>query len=538
MIKKKLTALFLALVMVLAVAVPTMAYTPEDYYADAYAGAEYVVYYYDYEYPAYDVDGDAVNNAELKAVINAEPVIEVVIVTVPATCTAAGYTIEERFADGVMIWRGNQVITTPALGHSFTNTVWDGYGWLASGCPCGWRGYVGARVNKNGTYTVGRELPTCSLYAYTIQEVWVFGEMTWRGNQVITAPALGHDFQYSRCEGIHGLFQWGCTRCDWQGYDRNHVCTDVCCVVPVCDHNFVLTVNATCWTGAWNTMVCELCGEDDGATHGWVGALGHTFAPAVPTHNPRYDSQTCTVCDHQVYVRVTFFTVSFDSAGGSAVASQTVRADGLVEQPADPTRAGHTFAGWYYISPSWTQSYVFGGHRVNWDITLTAVWTPDTVYWTVNFDTNGGTTIESVQVAGGTPVGSILPTDPVRAGFEFDGWAFASGTLVDLNRVQNINHHNTLVAQWEAVPVTVVSASNVRLISVNNSNRITTITFEVLVTYSDGSTAPMVYSISVAANNNNIDGRYVFGADHDLAGMTLTYDIRGNGSNVRVFTLR
>ncbi|NLI77035.1 MAG: InlB B-repeat-containing protein, partial [Candidatus Riflebacteria bacterium] len=41
------------------------------------------------------------------------------------------------------------------------------------------------------------------------------------------------------------------------------------------------------------------------------------------------------------------FVVTFDSQGGSAVTSQTVAQGEKAAQPADPTRTGYTFAGWF-----------------------------------------------------------------------------------------------------------------------------------------------------------------------------------------------
>ena len=43
----------------------------------------------------------------------------------------------------------------------------------------------------------------------------------------------------------------------------------------------------------------------------------------------------------------TYATVSFDTDGGTAIADQTVRVGAKAEKPADPTKSGYTFAGWY-----------------------------------------------------------------------------------------------------------------------------------------------------------------------------------------------
>jgi hypothetical protein len=45
------------------------------------------------------------------------------------------------------------------------------------------------------------------------------------------------------------------------------------------------------------------------------------------------------------------------------------------------------------------------------------------------------------------------------------------------------------------------------------------------------------FEIIVPGNNNNIRGSFVFGRDHLLYGNVLSYDIRGNGSNIRDFRI-
>lgn len=66
------------------------------------------------------------------------------------------------------------------------------------------------------------------------------------------------------------------------------------------------------------------------------------------------------------------YTVTFDSNGGSAVASQTVAAGTTVAQPTDPTREGYYFLGWYSDSEL-TDVYEFST-PVTADITLYAQW--------------------------------------------------------------------------------------------------------------------------------------------------------------------
>lgn len=63
------------------------------------------------------------------------------------------------------------------------------------------------------------------------------------------------------------------------------------------------------------------------------------------------------------------FTVKFDSAGGTSIPNQTVNFDSTATKPADPTRDGYKFLGWYRNDEIWSFSW-----KIQKDITLTARW--------------------------------------------------------------------------------------------------------------------------------------------------------------------
>ena len=64
------------------------------------------------------------------------------------------------------------------------------------------------------------------------------------------------------------------------------------------------------------------------------------------------------------------YTVTFDSNGGSSVASQTVKEGEKATKPADPTKTGYTFGGWQLDG----SAYGFDA-AVTKDLTLKATWT-------------------------------------------------------------------------------------------------------------------------------------------------------------------
>ncbi len=73
----------------------------------------------------------------------------------------------------------------------------------------------------------------------------------------------------------------------------------------------------------------------------------------------------------------TSYTVTFNTQGGSAVTATTANAGSKVTRPADPTRSGYTFGGWYKEADC-TNAWNFDTDIVNSDITLYAKWTEST----------------------------------------------------------------------------------------------------------------------------------------------------------------
>ncbi|MBT1166839.1 InlB B-repeat-containing protein [Bifidobacterium simiarum] len=135
------------------------------------------------------------------------------------------------------------------------------------------------------------------------------------------------------------------------------------------------------------------------------------------------------------------YTVSFNSNGGSAVASQKVSNGAKAVAPANPTRSGYTFAGWYHDSAKWDFS-----RPVTGNLTLTAKWTrnaPQVVYRTVSFDSVGGSVVASQRIANGAK--ATRPANPTRSGYTFAGW-FNGSVKWDFGRA--VTGNLTLTAHW------------------------------------------------------------------------------------------
>ena len=82
------------------------------------------------------------------------------------------------------------------------------------------------------------------------------------------------------------------------------------------------------------------------------------------------------------------YTVTFNTDGGSAVASQTVTSGAKATKPADPAKEGFAFDGWYKDA-AFTTAFDFNT-AITSDVTVYAKWNaPPAVYYTVVSGANG-----------------------------------------------------------------------------------------------------------------------------------------------------
>ena len=121
-------------------------------------------------------------------------------------------------------------------------------------------------------------------------------------------------------------------------------------------------------------------GTEAKPTHTESLTYGSSYSVASPLITG-YTADKLTVSgsmpDSDVTVDVTFtakdYTVTYESNGGSTVPSQTVKYNETANKPADPTKSGYTFAGWY-TEEKLTNKYDFAT-PVTGNITLYAKWT-------------------------------------------------------------------------------------------------------------------------------------------------------------------
>jgi len=132
-------------------------------------------------------------------------------------------------------------------------------------------------------------------------------------------------------------------------------------------------------------------------------------------------------------------TVTFQSEGGSEVASQ-IRANTPAARPADPTKEGYTFIGWYNGESEWDFET-----PVTAVLTLTAKWQINR--YTITFDTAGGSEVPSITQDYGTAI--TPPAAPTRTGYTFAGWDKTIPTTMPAGDM-------TITARWTENRVIVI----------------------------------------------------------------------------------
>ena len=143
-------------------------------------------------------------------------------------------------------------------------------------------------------------------------------------------------------------------------------------------------------------------------------------------------------------------TVTYNSNGGSAVSNGSTTTGGtMASAPADPTKAGYSFAGWFTNAGLTTQA-VFPNfvHGQTANFTLYAKWSANTL--TVTYNSNGGSAVSNGST---TTAGTIssAPVSPTKIGYDFAGWFTNAGLTTQAvfpNFVHGQTSNFTLYAKW------------------------------------------------------------------------------------------
>lgn len=141
---------------------------------------------------------------------------------------------------------------------------------------------------------------------------------------------------------------------------------------------------------------------------------------------------------------VTKYNVTFKSDENTVINTVTVKEGNSVGEPENPVKDGYQFDGWY-TDVNCTDKYDFNT-VVSADLTLYAKWLAK---YTVSFDTDGGSTVESQTVVTGNKATKPTST-PTKKGYNFVGW-YTDNTCTTEFDFENtsITDNTTIYAKFE-----------------------------------------------------------------------------------------
>ncbi|MCM1289882.1 MAG: InlB B-repeat-containing protein [Corallococcus sp.] len=173
---------------------------------------------------------------------------------------------------------------------------------------------------------------------------------------------------------------------------------------------------------------------------GWY--LDEKFTKEVPSWPYTLTENTVFYAKWEEKTPANVYTVIFESAGGSAVATQKVAV--VAEKPV-PTWAGHVFVGWFDNYACSGEPVVFP-YTVPRDITLYAKWEQGSGY-TLYLNPMEGDLIEpleNVKVVYRTD----LPT-PTKTGSEFECWCTDNACTTPVTFPYTLTEDTTFYAKWK-----------------------------------------------------------------------------------------
>lgn len=175
---------------------------------------------------------------------------------------------------------------------------------------------------------------------------------------------------------------------------------------------------------------------------GWATtATGGAIYDDEATINDATDTNLSTgdnVDLYAVWAEISRYIVSFNTNGGTAVASKIVKEGEVVTEPNSPTREGYTFAGWTLDN----NAYDFS-NKIEQDIILVANWNP--IKYTITFN---GVEISPVQVDYNT---EYVLAGATKEGSTFLGWYTDSNYTTKVTKV-TVTKDIELYARFDSTP--------------------------------------------------------------------------------------
>lgn len=242
-------------------------------------------------------------------------------------------------------------------------------------------------------------------------------------------------------------------------------------------------------------------------------------------------NKTVTITDggvSKLYLFKKYFDVTFNVYEGKTEVQKVLNGKTAIK-PADPTREGYDFYGWY-ADDKFVTPYLFEGRTITGDgVNVYAKWelkSSQTEY-VIDFDLGyEGAAIAPVTTRNAKLID--MPADPTREGYEFKGWWISDyetreKLTVEFDAKKEFDANTTLFAVWNKAGENALTAgvnnegvhwtasTEVVTVSVKGPQGFTSIEQQVsgkAYTVNFGSAPAGDYEISITSGNNTVKAYY------------------------------
>ena len=114
------------------------------------------------------------------------------------------------------------------------------------------------------------------------------------------------------------------------------------------------------------------------------------------------------------------FQVTYNSNNGSSIASVNVESGKTISKPADPTKAGFVFDGWYKDAEALIV-FDFATEKITQNTTLYAKWAVTITFESIYLEVVPAEMVDVPTIKTDIGIGVNLPV-PTQRGWTFDGW--------------------------------------------------------------------------------------------------------------------
>lgn len=136
---------------------------------------------------------------------------------------------------------------------------------------------------------------------------------------------------------------------------------------------------------------------------------------------------------------------TFTADGTTFAPAQTIDRGEKFEEPAEPSKENHTFAGWY----NGDEKFDFDADTTNAPNVLELVAKWDINQYTVKFVSDHGS-FKDQTIEHGKPIDTGNLTIPTVEGYTFDGWYADENRTIEFDFTKPITGNTTVYAKWTA----------------------------------------------------------------------------------------